>query len=71
MTKPNLTQKTAAEIAYLVVPKYKTGKYPCHGVYAKQWQAAYDAALLALAIADNDEMIIKQEVDKAVEKMNA
>ena len=36
------------EIADQVVPEYRTGRYPCHGTYAKRWGAAWQGACLAL-----------------------
>lgn len=35
-------------IADRVVPEYFSGSYSCGGVYAKRWQAAWDAACIAL-----------------------
>lgn len=41
---------TPAQIADQVVPQYRApgSRYPCHGIVAKRWGAAYEAAALAL-----------------------
>jgi hypothetical protein len=36
------------QIADKVVPQYRYGNYGCTGILAKRWQAAWDAACLAL-----------------------
>lgn len=41
--------KIAVSAAHIAVPEYATGKYPCHGIYAKRWQAAYDAVMHVLS----------------------
>lgn len=44
-------QERCTEIADQVVPEYRPGKPPypsCTGIYAKRWQAAWDAACIAL-----------------------
>lgn len=53
MTSPD---QKAREIAYSVVPEYKTGKYSCTGVYAKRYNAAYEAAMIALSSQDYEEL---------------
>ena len=47
---PTCDEDRLLEIADQAVPEYRGGKraYSCCGVYAKRWQAAYDAARIAL-----------------------
>jgi len=42
--------KLCTKIADEIVPEYRNGKksYPCHGVIAKRWEAAWKAAHAAL-----------------------
>lgn len=49
MVHPNPLADRCTEIADQVVPQYRSGTgYSCTGIYAKRWQAAWDAAMIAL-----------------------
>lgn len=54
MSEPNGLQRKCAEIANAIVPEYETGNYSCTGMYAKRWNAAYEAAELILTRLSNN-----------------
>ena len=48
-----------SEIADKIVPQYRNGQrsYSCRGTIAKRWQAAWDAAYLALGGDPKDDTL--------------